>query len=41
LIRASKIGFGKYIRLEEMVTIGGATGADSGEKKALSKYVEE
>jgi hypothetical protein len=26
--RASKIGFVKYIRLEEMGTIGGATGAD-------------
>jgi hypothetical protein len=31
-IRASKIGFGKYIRLEEMGTIGGATGADPREK---------
>jgi hypothetical protein len=29
---ASKIGFGKYIRLEEMGTIGGATGADYREK---------
>jgi hypothetical protein len=26
--QGSKIGFGKYIRLEEMGTIGGATGAD-------------
>jgi hypothetical protein len=32
LFTASKIGFGKYIRLEEMGTIGGATGADSREK---------
>jgi hypothetical protein len=30
--RGSKIGFGKYIRLEEMGTIGGATGADPREK---------
>jgi hypothetical protein len=30
--RASKIGFGKYIRIEEMGTIGGATGADPREK---------
>jgi hypothetical protein len=30
--RASKIGFGKYIRLEEIGTIGGATGADPREK---------
>jgi hypothetical protein len=30
--RASKIGFWKYTRLEEIGTIGGATGADSREK---------
>jgi hypothetical protein len=30
--RAFKIGFGKYIRLEEMGTIGGATGADPRDK---------
>jgi hypothetical protein len=43
-ISASKIGFGKYFRLEEemaMGTIGGATGADSREKKFFFKYVEE
>jgi hypothetical protein len=27
-----RVGFGKYIRLEEMGTIGGATGADPREK---------
>jgi hypothetical protein len=32
VLRASKIGFGKYIRLEEMGTLGGATGADPREK---------
>jgi hypothetical protein len=31
-VRASKIGFGKYIQLEEMGKIGGATGADPREK---------